>query len=400
MQAAQQQSVNLTAIKSDLCSALYCLRSTSVTRRNPAVSIVRIDTRRRNQKRRNACRRSKTLDLVAGRVAPGAAAPAIAAVPVGADRHSSAGHYCGLGLRLGHHHPARWHQEFRARGGHRQRTRCHDGDHGQPAPLRWHINPAVSFAMFTLRKMSFKHLLLYQWAQYLGGFLGAMVVNLLYFQIFNNLNGGQLVAFGPNGTAGTFFTLPNPAINNGVAFADQVVGTSLLLLAVRAITDPNNLNTPPALQPLLIGLVIMGLIISEVIVSGTCLNPARDFAPRLATLALGYGPEVLSSRSFYFLVPLVGPYVGAVLGAWVYELAYAKPLQLLVEQEAAAALNEDHANDDEDFPTARVQQPHLQQRTPILASATKRRPCDDEDSVKAESLRHAATASLEEKAEC
>ncbi|PAA56655.1 hypothetical protein BOX15_Mlig015833g2 [Macrostomum lignano] len=263
-----------------------------------------------------------------------------------------------------------------------------------------HINPAVSFAMFTLRKMSFKHLLLYQWAQYLGGFLGAMVVNLLYFQIFNNLNGGQLVAFGPNGTAGTFFTLPNPAINNGVAFADQVVGTSLLLLAVRAITDPNNLNTPPALQPLLIGLVIMGLIISEVIVSGTCLNPARDFAPRLATLALGYGPEVLSSRSFYFLVPLVGPYVGAVLGAWVYELAYAKPLQLLVEQEAAAALNEDHANDDEDFPTARVQQPHLQQRTPILASATKRRPCDDEDSVKAESLRHAATASLEEKAEC
>ena len=54
------------------------------------------------------------------------------------------------------------------------------------------------------------------------------------------------------------------------------------------------------------------------------LNPARDLSPRLFTAIAGWGTQVFSSdmgfQYTWFLVPLFAPYVGAIIGAFIYTL--------------------------------------------------------------------------------
>ena len=68
-----------------------------------------------------------------------------------------------------------------------------------------------------------------------------------------------------------------------------------------------------------IGLSLGGL-------TGYAINPARDFGPRLASAVLGWGPAVFRSHGWYFWVPIVGPLVGGVVGALLYDLAIARHL--------------------------------------------------------------------------
>jgi glycerol uptake facilitator protein len=53
---------------------------------------------------------------------------------------------------------------------------------------------------------------------------------------------------------------------------------------------------------------------------GYAINPARDFGPRLWTVVAGFKNNGLTDGSFVFWVPIVGPLVGGVLGAFVYDL--------------------------------------------------------------------------------
>jgi len=56
--------------------------------------------------------------------------------------------------------------------------------------------------------------------------------------------------------------------------------------------------------------------------AGYPCNPARDFGPRLFTLIIGYGFEVFNYKDYcWFWIPIIGPLIGGVLGAWIYQLA-------------------------------------------------------------------------------
>jgi len=180
-----------------------------------------------------------------------------------------------------------------------------------------HLNPAISFGLFTLGKLPAMWLGLYIVAQMIGAFFGALGVYAVYFDLFNHFDGGYRMVTGVNASAGVFTSFPAPHVSLCGAFIDQVVGTAILMTFVTAFVDKRH-QTPEHMWPLLFGFVVMMIGMAFGCNLGYPINPARDFGPRLATLLLGYGGEVFSAYNYYFWVPILAPFLGAALGAWLY----------------------------------------------------------------------------------
>src|SRR5215211_119521 len=99
-----------------------------------------------------------------------------------------------------------------------------------------------------------------------------------------------------------------------------IVGTAFLLMFVLALTDERNQPPKANLAPLLIGLAVAAIGMSFGANAGYAFNPARDFGPRFFAWLAGWGQVAFPGAHGYFWVPIVGPFVGGVLGAIVYDL--------------------------------------------------------------------------------
>lgn len=66
------------------------------------------------------------------------------------------------------------------------------------------------------------------------------------------------------------------------------------------------MNCPKGLIPIAIGVTDLGLmILTYSYSSGSPINAARDFSPRLLSSMVGYGVDVFTANNCYFWVPLV-----------------------------------------------------------------------------------------------
>ena len=118
-------------------------------------------------------------------------------------------------------------------------------------------------------------------AQYIGGFIGAAIVYGIYNQGIQEYEDQvQRLAQSSNATfdrvsltGGIFATYPQPYLNLGTVMADQIFSCALLMLSILAITDEKGLNTPRALQPVSLALVLAIIITSFGFNCGATLNP-------------------------------------------------------------------------------------------------------------------------------
>ncbi|AXQ58613.1 MIP/aquaporin family protein [Streptomyces koyangensis] len=183
-----------------------------------------------------------------------------------------------------------------------------------------HLNPAVTVALAAFRGFSWGKVLPYALAQTAGAFVAAMLVRWNYSEALAKVDPGHTVK-----TQTVFSTLPangNPAlpVYEWGAFRDQVIGTAILLLLIMAVTDM--LNTAPAanMGPFITGLIVVGIGMAWGTNAGYAINPARDFGPRLASFLTGYGGAWRDQYgNLYFWVPILGPLVGGLLGAGLYQ---------------------------------------------------------------------------------
>ena len=97
------------------------------------------------------------------------------------------------------------------------------------------------------------------------------------------------------------------------------MGTAFLLMFVLALTDERNRPPKSNLAPLLIGFAVAAIGMSFGANAGYAINPARDFGPRLFTFVAGWGSGVFTAGGGWWWVPIAGPIVGAILGAWLYD---------------------------------------------------------------------------------
>ena len=183
-----------------------------------------------------------------------------------------------------------------------------------------HLNPAVTVGLASIGSFSWSDVPGYLVAQLIGAFLGAVLVWLAYLPHWKETTDSDL-------KLGVFCTAP--AIRQtGANIVTEIVGTAVLVFGVLAIAANAQTLTKPGdvdlsfvfsrgLQPLLVGILVLGIGLSLGGPTGYAINPARDLGPRLAHAVLPI-PGKRDPDWSYAWIPIVGPIVGGILGAVAY----------------------------------------------------------------------------------
>jgi glycerol uptake facilitator protein len=181
-----------------------------------------------------------------------------------------------------------------------------------------HINPAVTLAVAAFRGFSWKKVIPYWVAQVAGAFVAAAIVYWNYRPQFH------LVDPNMEHTAGVFTTFPAFPHLLSAGCLDQTIGTALLLFMIFAIIDERNQPPGANLTPVLIGAVVVVIGMAFGGLHGFAINPARDFGPRLFTAVAGFQNNGLTDGTGVFWVPILGPLLGGLIGAALYDLGVAR----------------------------------------------------------------------------
>jgi len=181
-----------------------------------------------------------------------------------------------------------------------------------------HLNPAVTVALAAFRGFPWAKVLPYSVAQVAGAFVASALVYWNYLPAFHRMDPML------ERTAGVFTTFPAFPALPMAGLLDQIIGTALLLAMILAITDERNQPPGSNLAPLHVGLVVVAIGMSFGGMHGYAINPARDFGPRLFTVVAGFKNNGLTDGTNAFWIPIVGPIVGGLIGAAVYDLGIRK----------------------------------------------------------------------------
>jgi glycerol uptake facilitator protein len=179
-----------------------------------------------------------------------------------------------------------------------------------------HLNPAVTLALAIVGKFAWNKVGLYIIAQIAGSILGSVVMWLVYKDHFNATKD-------PMTQLAVFCT--RPSIKNTVFnLLSEIVGTFVLIFVIFYFTNAeiSNQKAPIGLGSL--GAIPVAFLVWAIGLSlggttGYAINPARDFGPRIVHALVpikGKG----SSDWKYAWIPIIGPFIGAVIAAFLYIL--------------------------------------------------------------------------------
>lgn len=200
-----------------------------------------------------------------------------------------------------------------------------------------HLNPAVTLAFAVFRRREFRpsDLAVYWSAQLAGAVLAGLTVLWAFGRLIQRFEVEHALVRGTPGSEfsamgfGEYF--PNPAMFGTGAAAEALVsplqaaaiegfGTAILVLVVFAVTDRRNAAAPGArLAPFFIGFTVAALISLFAPLTQAGWNPARDFGPRIVAFFAGWDGSAIPGPRNGFWVYIVGPLVGGVAGAAVYD---------------------------------------------------------------------------------
>ena len=161
-----------------------------------------------------------------------------------------------------------------------------------------HVNPAVTLGLASIGQFPWKSVPAYLGAQLVGAVLGAV---------------GTWIAFGGPGRneAKLAATYPAQGVGDLQAFLLEILITFILVFVVVSVATDS--RAPAAIAPIAVGFALaVGVFIAGP-VTGGAVNPVRALGPMLVA-------GDLTSVWLYIL----GPIIGGVLGAFVYEKTMAQ----------------------------------------------------------------------------
>ena len=178
-----------------------------------------------------------------------------------------------------------------------------------------YINPAVTIAAAVTGGLEWALVPGYIIAQFLGAFVGGIIVWLAYLPHWAETEDAGL-------KLGVFCTAP--AIYNTPAnLITEIIGTFILVFGVFGIFANSGAvgGSAAALNPLLVGLLVLGIGLSLGGPTGYAINPARDLGPRIAHAVLPIAGKGGNDWG-YAWIPVVGPIIGGIIGAVLFTLLF------------------------------------------------------------------------------
>jgi glycerol uptake facilitator protein len=204
-----------------------------------------------------------------------------------------------------------------------------------------HLNPAITCAAVVYEGFPRLRVVPYWVAQVAGAAAASLVLYAMFSEPiveFERKHG--LLRGGPGSELsamvfGEYF--PNPAVFGTAedawrivslqsAFVAEMIGTAMLAFLIAAVTHQKNVARPPAAgAAVMIGLSVAAIISVVAPLTQAGLNPARDFGPRLVSYFLGWGEIAIPGpRGGWFLVYILAPVIGALIGGGLYRLIVAR----------------------------------------------------------------------------
>ncbi len=179
-----------------------------------------------------------------------------------------------------------------------------------------HINPAVTLGFAFVGEFPWNKVLGYISAQVLGAFCGAVLVWIFYMPHWSKTED-------KTAKLSVFSTVP--AIRSYIHnFVSEMIATAVLIFSLLFI---GTTDFTEGLNPLIVGALIMLIGFALGGTTGFAINPARDFGPRLAHALLPIHNKGTSDWKYAF-VPVLGPILGAFLGASSYQILYKNDIQI------------------------------------------------------------------------
>jgi MIP family channel proteins len=156
-----------------------------------------------------------------------------------------------------------------------------------------HVNPAITLALAVTKKFSWQYVPIYLGAQLLGALLGAVAVWITY--------GGAA-----REAASLAATFPTEGVGDLQALVVEILVTFILVFVVISVATDE--RAPAGVAPLAVGFALAcGVLIAGPITGGS-LNPARTL-----------GPMIVAGQFSAVWVYIVGPVIGGVLAALLYD---------------------------------------------------------------------------------
>ena len=171
-----------------------------------------------------------------------------------------------------------------------------------------HVNPAVSLACLLDKRMSVKDFIGYVVAQFVGGFLGALLLFAIAKMAGLNLAGNAC-----NGLVG----VENKFGNYLGAILMEVVLTCVFVYVILAVTDGKNEGVGKK-AGLIIGLTLTLVHLLGIGFTGTSVNPARSFATAFGALIFNGDANPVKVLWVFIVAPLIG----SVFAVVIYKLLH------------------------------------------------------------------------------
>lgn len=173
-----------------------------------------------------------------------------------------------------------------------------------------HFNPAVTVGLAVAGLFPWGEVPIYLSAQFLGAFVGAVLVWITYRLQYEETNDKDAIL-------GSFATIPAKR-DNISNLITEIIGTFILVFAIMGAQAS---EITAGLTPFVVGIIVWAIGLSLGGPTGYAINPARDLGPRIAHAVLPIKNKG-GSQFDYAWIPVVGPIIGGILGALAYAVLF------------------------------------------------------------------------------